>query len=239
MKDYVKVTALFTIGFLLVGSSSTLLTASEESDLLVRTQLQVRPEGEFMVTTYKQGDNCLTINQATGEANQCSSDILPLSDTLSPPGIRWVIDDGSLNYIPEKVELGGRGTIAFYGCEWNNERTRLFSTTTTSPADALVWEDPGLQGAYADINIDASEDGNVLVAIAQFPPTDDETRDTFIPSLFKYTSNNASPDWVYTFPHSIRAHSFVKVSKDGKYIAAVYYNDIDGRMDITYFSSDS
>jgi hypothetical protein len=148
-----------------------------------------------------------------------------------------VIPDGGLLYIPSQVELGARGNLAFYGCYLNYERARLFSTTTTSSSDAMIWEDTALYQAYSDIYTDASEDGNVLVAIAQFPIEDDVTQREV--KVFKYTSDSETADWVYTFPLIINAGARVKISKDGAYIAAAVFDNNTENMEIAFFESGS
>ena len=202
------------------------LSGSVSDDLVsAKTLIEVDNGGAFTRTTVQNGFGSISFNQSTGDV------------TLSPPNVQWIIDDGGLFYIPTRVALGARGNQAFYGCYLNNERTRLFSTTTTLGSNAPVWDDAGLYDAQSDIYVDASDDGNVLVAIAQFPIEGDVTNREVI--VFKYTSDSSTPDWTYTFPDTINAGARVKVSKDGTFIAAALTNDDTGDIKIAYFNSAS
>ncbi|MFQ6105124.1 MAG: hypothetical protein ACE5OP_12680 [Candidatus Glassbacteria bacterium] len=216
-------TLLFSIPML--SMPSPLFGSSTDNQLSVNTQIEVNHDGAFTRTTVDQGNDSFVIDRSKGEV------------TLSPPNLQWVIDDGGQLYIPTSVELGGRGTVAFYGCYLNNERNRLFSTLTSSSAEAPVWEDEGLLEAWSDIYVDASEDGNILTAIAQFPVEGDITRREV--KVYKYTTDSSTPDWVYTFPNIINAGARIKISRDGAYIAAALYDNNTSTLEIAYFESDS
>jgi hypothetical protein len=191
---------------------------------MITTRVEVEESGAFTETQVQSGPVAFTFNHSTGELSL-------------PPNIQWVIPDDGLLYIPTSVAVGGRGSTAFYGCYLNNERTSLFSTTTTSEADAPIWSDTGLQDAWTDIYVDAADDGNVLVAVGQYViGGDPSTREV---RVYKYTSNSATPDWTYIFPRLINAGALVKVSKDGAYIAAALYDNAAGNIEIAYFASDS
>jgi len=217
--------SIMICSLVLVSGPSIMRGSTGGSGITSMTKVLVDAGGSHMQTTVRKGSESITFNDDTGEV------------TLSAPNLQWVIDDGGLAYIPTRVALGGRGGLAFYGCYLNNERTRLFSTTTTSAIDAPIWEDPGLFDANSDINVDASEDGNILTAIAQFPYNGDPTiREV---TVYKYTSSSATPDWTYTFPMMINAGALVKVSRDGSYIAAALTDDTAGNIEIAFFDSNS
>jgi hypothetical protein len=199
--------------------------AIEKHSISTMTRVEVDPTGAYTRTTLRNGNASLFFNQSTGKIS------------LSSPNVQWVIDDGGLNYIPTRVALGARGNQAFYGCQLNNERTRLFSTTTTSALSAPVWDDTGLYGAYGDIEVDASDDGNAHVALAQFPINGDITRREVV--VFKYTSDSSTPDWTYIFPDTINSGARIRMSRDGSYIAAAMSNNNTGTLEIAYFDSES
>jgi len=208
------------------GATPSYLSGSVSDDLTsVKTLVEVDQNGSFTQTTVKNRFGSISFNQSNG------------SVTLSPPNVQWIIDDGGLFYIPTKVALGARGNQAFYGCYLNNERTRLFSTTTTLSSNAPVWDDGGLYEAWSDIYVDASDDGNVLAAIAQFAIGGDPTKREVV--LFKYMSDSSTPDWTYTFPDTINAGARIKVSKDGTFIASALTDEEAGILKISYFSSAS
>lgn len=188
------------------------------------TRIEVDETGAYARTRLESDPAAISYDHSTGRL------------TL-PPNTQWVIDDGGLYYIPTSVAVGARGSTAFYGCYLNNERTRLFSTTTTVETDAPVWSDTGLQDAWTDIYVDASDNGNVLVAVGQFAVGGDPTQREVV--VYKYTSSSATADWTYTFPMLINAGARVKVSRDGSYIAAALYDNTAGNIEIAYFSSGS
>ncbi len=228
MKSAAKVTIalmVFAACLFSVQCLSPLFSSSAVDNRSIETRLEIESAGSFTRTHVQNGPSSLTIDHSTGKA------------TLSDPQVMWVISDGGLAYIPAQVELGARGNLAFYGCYLNNKRTRLFSTTTTSSLDAMVWEDTGVYEAFDYIYTDASEDGNTLVALAQFPIEDDVMRREV--KVFKYTSDSSSPDWVYTFPLIINAGARVKISRDGSYIAAVVFDNNTNNLEIAFFESGS
>ncbi len=207
------------------SSVKPLLAAAGHDQTSISTREEVDPAGSHVLTSFVQGTESLMINQSTGEI------------TLSSPSLQWTIDDDGLLYIPTKVALGGRGTVAFYGCYLNNERARLFSTTTSSSVDAPIWEDTDLLEAFSEIYVDASDDGNILASLAQFPVEGDITRREVIVS--KYTTNSEIPDWTYAFPMLINAGAQIKMSKDGAYIAAVLFDNNSSNIEIAFFDSGS
>jgi len=222
----VCVTILALAGFLLLVNQSPLLVGnSAYEDISISTRIEVDPvAGAFTRTTVEKGSDSFVIDNSTGVL-------------LSPPNVQWTVNDGGLLYIPSTVTLGGRGSLAFYGCYLNNERSRLFSTTTTTQGDAPVWSDDGLFDASNDIEVDASEDGNVFTALAQFPIDNNiMTRQVVV---YKYTSSSSTPDWTYAFNDTINAGAKVKVSADGAYIAAALYDDENFVIKLAFFDSGS
>lgn len=214
------------LSFLLLTTiPSSSYGAMENDNLSIMTRIEVDPSGAFTRSTLRNGNESLFINQSTGEIS------------LSNPNVQWIIDDGDLNYIPTRVALGARGSQAFYGCYLNNERTRLFATTTTSALSAPVWDDAGLFEAHGDIEVDASDDGNAYVALAQFPIEGDVTRREVV--VFKYTSDSSTPDWTYIFPDTINSGARVRMNRDGSYIAAAMSNNNTGTLEIAFFDSES
>jgi hypothetical protein len=202
------------------------LSGSVDEELTsVKTLVEVDQSGSFTQTTVRNRSGSISFNQSNGIV------------TRSSPNIQWIINDGGLFYIPTRVALAARGNQAFYGCYLNNERTRLFSTTTTLGSNAPVWDDGGLYEASSDIYVDASDDGNVLSAIAQFAVGGDPTNREVV--LFKYLSDSSTPDWTYTFPDTINAGARIKVSKDGTFIAAALTDEEAGTLKISYFNSAS
>ncbi len=228
MKLYGKVSILSAALVLSLISTSglrPLFGSVGTADVTIKTIVEVDDGGSFTRTTMAVGPESMSINQSTGEI------------TLSQPGLQWTIDDASLAYIPTSVALGGRGGLAFYGCYLNNERTRLLSTTTSSASNAPVWEDPGLLDAYGDVYVDASDNGNILAAIAQFPVGGDPTNREVV--LNCYTSSDSTPAWTYTFPMTINAGALVKVSEDGSRVAAALSDNYSGTVEIAFFDSGS
>gem|GEM_PF-1789987 len=221
----ITVLALFSF-LLLVDQSPPLVGSSAYEEIAISTRIEVDPTaGAFTRTTFERGSDSFVFDHSSGET------------ILSDPTVQWTVSDGGLNYIPTTVTLGGRGNLAFYGCYLNNERTRLLSTTASNQADAPVWSDDGMLDVWSDINVDASENGNVLVSLAQWPVEGDITNRQVI--VNKYTSNSPVPDWTYTFDDTINSGAKVKVSADGAYIAAALFDDENGTMKLAFFDSDS